>query len=121
MLSFGLLYIFYFKFCSVSENIVSDACQRTPLKRLKKLFHNTVPLTLIQLRMDWSITRVHGTGLINTNRRRQCLNICYINLIIQCLANIASFVEWLLDKDIHVECKLCTEFKLILSYRIQLG
>ena len=71
--------------------------------------------------MNRSITRVHGTGLINTNRGRQRLNICYINSIIQSLANVASFVEWLLDKDIHVQRKLCIEFKLILSYRIQLG
>ncbi|CAF4367646.1 unnamed protein product, partial [Adineta steineri] len=51
--------------------------------------------------MDWRIVHVHGTGLINRNSGKICLNICYINSIIQCLANTAPFVQWLLANDIH--------------------
>ncbi|CAF2149342.1 unnamed protein product [Rotaria magnacalcarata] len=56
--------------------------------------------------MEWSITHKHGLGLSNTNKQKQCLNICYINSIIQCLANIAPFVQWLLNKENHMTCTL---------------
>ncbi|CAF4789416.1 unnamed protein product, partial [Rotaria magnacalcarata] len=55
-----------------------------------------------ELEMEWSITHKHGLGLSNTNKQKQCLNICYINSIIQCLANIAPFVQWLLNKENHM-------------------
>ncbi|CAF3689036.1 unnamed protein product [Rotaria sordida] len=88
--------------------IESRRLQETPLKRLKKLFHDTAPLTSSQLNMEWSITHVHGLGLNNTNAAKKCLNICYMNSIIQCLANAAPFVQWLMNDDLHRTCTLTT-------------
>ncbi|CAF4499515.1 unnamed protein product, partial [Rotaria sp. Silwood2] len=76
----------------------------TSMKRFKKLFHGNTPITRSQLKMEWSITHVHGVGLNNTDKAKKCLNICYINGIIQCLANIPPFVQWLLDDHIHHKC-----------------
>ncbi|CAF2637171.1 unnamed protein product [Rotaria sp. Silwood2] len=67
-------------------NIETQEIQGTPVKRLKKIFHDTVPLTSSQLKMEWSITRVHGLGLTNT----------------------APFVQWLLNDDFHNICTLTT-------------
>ncbi|CAF1049511.1 unnamed protein product [Rotaria sordida] len=88
--------------------IESRRLQETPLKRLKKLFHDTAPLTSSQLNMEWSITHVHDLGLNNTNAAKKCLNICYMNSIIQCLANAAPFVQWLMNDDLHRTCTLTT-------------
>ncbi len=76
---------------------------------MKKPFHNIVPLDESQLKMDWTMVRVHGVGLINRAAAKTSLNICYINSIIQCLANTAPFVQWLLNDDIHSACKLSIE------------
>jgi ubiquitin C-terminal hydrolase len=59
--------------------------------------------------MNWTIVRVHGVGLINRGTTKESLNICYINSIIQCLANTAPFVQWLLNDDIHDKCELSIE------------
>ncbi|CAF3744848.1 unnamed protein product [Rotaria socialis] len=94
------------KFCAVNSSVAADIVQETPSKRLKKLFHNIMLVASFELEMEWSITHKHGLGLSNTNTRKQCLNICCINAIIQCLANIAPFVQWLLNKEIHMSCTL---------------
>jgi len=47
--------------------------------------------------MSWRILNTHGGGLNNHNEYGESKNICYINSIIQSLANTATFVEWLLD------------------------
>jgi ubiquitin C-terminal hydrolase len=48
---------------------------------------------------------MHGVGLINRDGRRECLNICYMNAIIQCLGNAPPFVQWLLNNNYHLTCK----------------
>ena len=58
------------------------------------------------LKMDWTIVQIHGLGLINQDSTKTSLNICYINSMIQCLANTAPFVQWLLNDEIHGACKL---------------
>ena len=55
--------------------------------------------------MEWSVTNVRDVGLNNRNTLKQSLNICYINAIVQYLANTAPFVEWLLNDDNHRICK----------------
>ncbi|CAF4176714.1 unnamed protein product [Rotaria socialis] len=103
----GLVYdLFVDEFCAVNSSVAADIVQETPSKRLKKLFHNIMLVASFELEMEWSITHKHGLGLSNTNTRKQCLNICCINAIIQCLANIAPFVQWLLNKEIHMSCTL---------------
>ncbi|CAF2058737.1 unnamed protein product, partial [Rotaria magnacalcarata] len=94
------------KFCAVNSSVVADIVQETPSKRLKTLYHNTMLVVSFELEMEWSITHTHGLGLSNTNKQKQCLNICYINSILQCLANIAPFVQWLLNKENHMTCTL---------------
>jgi ubiquitin C-terminal hydrolase len=49
--------------------------------------------------------RTCGVGLNNKDAAKKCRNICYINSIIQCLANTAPFVQWLLNNDLHGKCK----------------
>ncbi|CAF4164381.1 unnamed protein product [Rotaria sp. Silwood2] len=87
-------------------NVILQESQITSSKRFKKLCHNVCQLEPSQLKLEWLLTNVHGLGLINTNIEKRCLNICYINSIIQCLANTAPFVQWLLNDDIHGTCTL---------------
>ena len=42
---------------------------------------------------------------MNRNSKTKCLNICYTNSIIQCPANAAPFVQWVLNNDFHGKCK----------------
>lgn len=46
--------------------------------------------------MEWNIVHIHGRGLDNTDDAGHCKNNCYINAIIQCLACVPPFVQWLL-------------------------
>ncbi|CAF1488393.1 unnamed protein product, partial [Adineta steineri] len=78
----------------------------TSLKRKNKLYHPTVPVTLSKLKLKWSIINTCGVGLINKDGRNKCLNICYINSVIQCLSNAAPFVQWLIDNGSHSTCQL---------------
>jgi len=74
-------------------------------KRLKKLFHHIHPLIQSELKLEWSLVRVHGIGLLNKDLTKKCLNLCYMNSVIQCLANTAPFVQWLVNEENHGSCK----------------
>lgn len=69
-----------------------------------------------QLDMAWKIVRIRGFGLNNTDDDGQCKNNCYINAIIQCLAYVAPFVQWLLTDLETSSCKLLNYiYKFLLS------
>ncbi|CAM4862286.1 unnamed protein product [Rotaria socialis] len=72
-----------------------------PSKRQKTRSYETTALAVSQLELDWLVTHKNGVGLINTNSQNKCLNICYMNSIIQCFAYIAPFVQWLLSNNMH--------------------
>jgi len=74
-------------------------------KRLKKLIHHIHPLIESELKLEWSLVQVHGIGLLNKDLTGKCLNLCYMNSIIQCLANTAPFVQWLVNEKNHDSCK----------------
>ncbi|CAF4088654.1 unnamed protein product [Adineta steineri] len=92
-----------------SSDIEPEGIKKPLPKRSKKCSHKLIHSEKYQLKMDWRIVHVHGTGLINRDSGKICLNICYINSIIQCLANTAPFVQWLLDNDIHATCEITTD------------
>ena len=75
--------IFYVYLYLASSDIEYEEQDQPPSKRLKKPAHNILPLEESQLKMDWTMVRVHGAGLINKYGPKKCLNICYINSIIQ--------------------------------------
>ncbi|CAF1474305.1 unnamed protein product [Adineta steineri] len=89
--------------CSASE---LDENEEPPSKRMKKPYHHTHSATLSELQLNWSLVGVRGVGLTNTDTSKKCRNICYINAIVQCLANTAPFVEWLLNSSSHGVCEL---------------
>ncbi|CAF5044622.1 unnamed protein product, partial [Rotaria sp. Silwood1] len=74
-------------------------------KRLKKLCHHIHPLIESELKLEWSLVHVRGIGLLNKDLTK-CLNLCYMNSVIQCLANTAPFVQWLLNEENHGSCEL---------------
>jgi len=74
-------------------------------KRKKRLYHPIAPLTPSKLKLNWSMVKTHGVGLINKDGSRKCLNICYMNAIVQCLSNAAPFVQWLINNNYHLTCK----------------
>ena len=76
------------------------------LKVPRKPHHRTKSLDSDSLSMEWSIVHGPGIGLKNQNEAQQSLNICYINGVLQCLAHAPPFSQWLLNEDIHEECKL---------------
>ncbi|CAF0902184.1 unnamed protein product [Adineta steineri] len=92
-----------------SSDIEPEGINKPLPKRSKKCSHKLIHSQKYQLKMDWRIVHVHGTGLINRNSGKICLNICYINSIIQCLANTAPFVQWLLANDIHDTCEITAD------------
>jgi ubiquitin C-terminal hydrolase len=71
--------------------------------------------------MEWTVIRIRGLGLSNTNSAKKCLNICYINSIIQCLANTAPFTQWLLNDDDHDICKHQLNMKVLTMERVKPG
>lgn len=46
--------------------------------------------------MQWVSLNQHGIGLQNNGPKKSQQNICYLNSIVQCLANTAPFAQWLL-------------------------
>jgi ubiquitin C-terminal hydrolase len=46
--------------------------------------------------MNWTVVNQHGLGLDNSGQRNNQQNKCYLNAIVQCLANTAPFAQWLL-------------------------
>ena len=71
-----------------------------------KPHHRTKQLAPEDVSTRWSMVHTAGVGLRNTDRDGKCLNICYMNGVIQCLANATSLAQWLLDDRIHGTCKL---------------
>lgn len=71
-----------------------------------KPHHRTKPLARDEVSTGWSMVHTHGVGLRNTDTDGKSLNICYINGVIQCLANTAPLAQWLLDDRNHRTCKL---------------
>lgn len=72
-------------------------------RNLNKLYHHIHPFTTSQLKLDWSLVHVCGIGLLNRDSRK-CLNLCYMNSVIQCLANTAPLVQWLVNEESHGSC-----------------
>ncbi|CAF2908496.1 unnamed protein product [Rotaria sp. Silwood2] len=71
--------------------------------------------------MEWTILHRPGCGLNNKDAKGACKNMCYINAIIQCLANTAPFVQWLLmdrghEKIIHNNINNEYTLSSVLSY-----
>lgn len=73
--------------------------------RKKKSHHSILPITSSILHLNWCMIQNRGIGLINQNEKGECLNICYINSVIQCLANSPPFAQWLLDHNNHFTCE----------------
>ena len=71
-----------------------------------KPHHRTKPLARDEVSTGWSMVHTHGVGLCHTDRDGKGLNICYINGVIQCLANTAPLAQWMLDDCNHRTCKL---------------
>ncbi|CAF3597916.1 unnamed protein product [Rotaria sordida] len=82
-------------------------------KRLNKLCHHIHPLIESELKLEWSLVHVRGIGLLNKDLTK-CLNLCYMNSVIQCLANTAPFVQWLVNEENHGSCEL-TRFDQLCS------
>lgn len=74
-------------------------------KRFKKRYHCISPFTAADLQLGWSIECSRGVGLINTDKSKRCLNICYINSVLQCLAYAPTFAQWLSNDCFHDRCK----------------
>lgn len=55
--------------------------------------------------MNWTILNQHGLGLDNGGQKKSQQNKCYLNAIIQCLANTAPFAQWLLCEVNDDQCK----------------
>jgi ubiquitin C-terminal hydrolase len=79
--------------------------QQVSLNFAKKPYHQAGEFTKYCAQMEWTVTHVPGVGLNNIDNRGNCKNICYINAIIQCFANTAPFVNWLLTDRSHDKCK----------------
>lgn len=78
-------------------------------KRKKKTYHPIAPITSSNLKLNWSLVKTHPVGLINRDETGRCINICYLNSIIQCLGNAAPFAQWLISNDSHLTCKLSSQ------------
>jgi hypothetical protein len=97
--------LFAYKIILDLSNIEVEVRQQLPPKRSKKPHHRTSVFLETHLQMEWTILHEPGRGLINKNEIGQCKNICYINAIIQCLANTAPFTQWLLTDCNPHRCK----------------
>jgi ubiquitin C-terminal hydrolase len=54
--------------------------------------------------MEWNVLTQHGLGLHNHGHAKHQQNKCYLNAIIQCLANTAPFAQWLLCEAEDNQC-----------------
>lgn len=89
------------------DDIESDQYElsSSSLKRFKKHFHRVLRFTTSDLQIGSLIKCYRGVGLINTDTSKKCLNICFINSILQCLAYTTPFIQWLFNDDIQDKCK----------------
>jgi ubiquitin C-terminal hydrolase len=79
--------------------------QSLPSKYSEELYHQVGVFSERHIQMEWTILNKPGCGLTNKDEERICKNMCYINAIIQCLANTAPFVEWLLSDRAGDRCE----------------
>lgn len=89
-----------------SLNIHLDQREETESVSRMKRHHRIKSLTSAAMQMDWRMSRDYGVGLLNEDNSGKSLNICYMNGVIQCLANAPPFAQWLLNDVDHGECKL---------------
>ncbi|CAF4803792.1 unnamed protein product [Rotaria sp. Silwood1] len=79
-----------------SESLtISTNDKQTVSKHSMRSYHRTSTSAVPDL-MNWTCLKQHGIGLENCGRKKSQQNICYLNAIIQCLANTAPFAQWLL-------------------------
>ncbi|CAF4889710.1 unnamed protein product [Rotaria sp. Silwood1] len=87
-----------------SESLtISTNDQQTINKHSMRPYHRTSISSVSDL-MNWSCLNQHGIGLENCGRKKSQQNICYLNAIIQCLANTAPFAQWLLRDANNDQC-----------------
>ncbi|CAF2648239.1 unnamed protein product [Rotaria sp. Silwood2] len=85
---------FIFSCCHVSCSLASST----------RPYHTSHAFSQSDLKMRWIMLNGPGCGLNNHDEFGKSKNICYINAIIQCLANMAPFVQWLLENSIPNHC-----------------
>jgi ubiquitin C-terminal hydrolase len=96
--------VFYLLNILVISNVI-EIHQQIPSKYSKKPYHQAGVFSECQAQMEWKIVHMPGCGLINQDENGNCKNMCYINAIIQCFANTAPFVQWLLADRAIDKCK----------------
>jgi len=88
----------------ISRDVVKVQ-QPLPPKYSEELYHQVGLFSEHHIQMEWIILNKPGCGLLNKDEEGVCKNMCYINAIIQCLANTAPFVQWLLSDRAGDTCK----------------
>ncbi|CAF1219630.1 unnamed protein product [Rotaria sordida] len=89
-----------------SESLtISTNDKQTVNKHSMRPYHRTSISSFSDL-MNWTYLNQHGIGLENCGRKKTEQNICYLNAIIQCLANTAPFAQWLLCDANDDQCQL---------------
>lgn len=73
---------------------------------IEKPYHRADVFSEHQAQMEWTMLNMPGYGLTNKDVKGNCMNICYINAVVQCLANTAPFVQWLLTNSYADKCNL---------------
>ena len=66
--------------------------------------HHRASTSSLSNLMEWNVLNQHGLGLDNHGKEKHQQNKCYLNSIIQCLANTAPFAQWLLCDGEDAEC-----------------
>ena len=79
--------------------------QQIPFKCSNELYHQTGEFSESCAQMRWTILNKPGCGLNNKDEQGSCKNLCFINAIVQCLANTAPFAQWLLTNPVHTKSK----------------
>jgi ubiquitin C-terminal hydrolase len=85
--------------------MVTMADKQSITKRVPKSCHRITDFSISNIKMDWTLLKEHGVGLQNGSRSKNTKNICYLNAIMQCLANTPPFAQWLLEGSTHGQCK----------------